>query len=293
MKKKTLLLLLCLLFLALALYSAVQLFLAWQEYSVSDKVYNDLSQFIQIEGTTPPEQNVPQTDPTESTAPHGTTAPTQQETNPEDTAPTTQPAQTEPVEDAIVWPVVDFESLRKINPDVVAWIYIQGTNINYPVVQGWDNDYYLYHLFDNTYNKAGSIFMDYRNDYRLSDTNTVLHGHHMRNQSMFAQITGYTNQSFYDEHPYAMLLTPDGNYLVEFFSGYVADAYGSSWKMRFSSDSEYATWLNETAQKSHFASNVVPTVSDQVVTLSTCTYEYDNARFVVHGILRSAESLDH
>ena len=290
MKRKVILAVLCFIFLSLAIFSGIQLFLAWQEYTVSDRVYDDLSQYIQMDGTNPTKPAEPATEPTE------TTDPGEQNTLPTDTQPTdTQPPEptdthpTEP-ENAVVWPVVDFESLKKINEDVVAWIYIPGTNINYPVVQGADNDYYLYRLVDHTYNKAGSIFMDYRNNGVMNDSNTVFHGHHMRNKTMFAQITGYVEQEFYDAHPYGMLLTPEGNYLVKFFSGYVTDVYSSAWDMRFRSDSEYAAWINEVSGKSYFSADVIPTVDDRMVTLSTCTYEYDNARFVVHGILCPAES---
>ena len=181
--------------------------------------------------------------------------------------------------------------MQDINPDVVGWIYVPGTDINYPVAQGSDNDYYLYRLFDGTYNKAGSIFVDYRNDGALLDENTVLYGHHMRNGSMFAQITGYTDQAFYEAHSYGILLTPDGNYVLEFFSGYVTGTDDTAWKMRFSSESEYAAWLNGIEKKSCFASDVIPALSEQVLTLSACTYEYDNARFVLHGVLRKAEAL--
>lgn len=202
--------------------------------------------------------------------------------------PTTEPTQ-EP-EDAIVWPVVDFESLLEINSDVIGWIYIEGTNINYPVVQGEDNDYYLYRLFDGTYNSSGSIFMDYRNHEDFLDPNTVLHGHHMRNDSMFANITEYKNQSYYDAHPYALLLTPDGNYKLEFFAGYVTGLDSIAWKMRFSSDRDFAAWLDQTIGESCFSSDVVPTAQDRLVTLSTCTYEFENARFVLVGVLRPAET---
>lgn len=289
MTRKVILAVLCLIFLALAIFSGTQLYFAWQEYAVSDRVYDDLSQYIQMDGTNPTKPAAPTTQPAETTAPSDTTAPTDQDTQHDDPqTETTAPQLTEP-EDTVVWPVVDFDALRKINPDVVAWIYIPGTNINYPVVQGADNDYYLYRLFDHTYNKAGSIFADYRNNGVANDDNTVLYGHHMRNQSMFAQITGYTKQEFYEEHTYGMLLTPDGSYLVHFFSGYVTDVYSNAWDRLFYSDGEYADWLNALCRKSYFAADVIPTVSDRVVTLSTCTYEYDNARFVVHGILCPAE----
>lgn len=289
MARKVILAVLCLVFLTVALFSGYQLYLAWQDYAVSDRVYNDLSQYIQIDGTNPTKPAVPTAKPTETEEPSGTTEPADPGTQPEESP--TEPTETQPAEaeDTVVWPVVDFESLQKINSEVVAWIYIPGTDINYPVVQGTDNDYYLYRLFDHTYNKAGSIFADYRNNGVAKDDNTVLYGHHMRNQSMFAQITGYTKQEFYDEHPYAMLMTPDGNYMIKFFSGYVTDVYSNAWDMLFYSDSEYSDWISAVSRKSYFTAAVTPTVRDRMVTLSTCTYEYDNARFVVHGILCPAE----
>ena len=291
MKRKTILLLLALIFLSLAIYSGWQLFAAWREYSEGEQFYDDLSQFVQMDvpATTAPTAAVtePPTEATEQTEQATDPVPSETEelgqnetTEPETTAPT------EPEEEPIVWPVVDFEALWEINSDVVAWIYIPGTNINYPVVCGSDNDYYLYRLIDGTYNNAGSIFMDYRNDIDFSDENTVLYGHNMQNQSMFAHLARYTSQSFYDQHPYGMLMTPEGNYLVEFFSGYVTDVYDVSWDIRFSSGSEYSAWLHEIATQSYFSSEVSPTAWDRILTLSTCTFDYDNARFVLHGVLR-------
>ena len=282
MKRKNILMLLCLLFLCLALYSGYQLFLAWQEYAVSEKVYDELSQFVQFE-TTLPKTTEPTTVPTDPEDPTETAA-APATTEPEETAMPTEPVATEA--DDILWPVVDFESLQAINPDVVGWIYIPGTDINYPVVRGDDNDEYIYRLFDGTYNKAGSIFMDYRNNSAFFDKNTVLYGHHMRNGTMFAQLTEYADQAFYEAHPYGMLVTPNGNYLVEFFSGYVTNLEATAWKMRFSSDSDYSVWLDGIARKSYFTTDVIPLQSEQVLTLSTCTYDYDNARFVLHGVLR-------
>ena len=296
MKRESILILLILLLVCLAVYSGYQLFAEWQEYTAGEQFYDDLSQLVQMDTTkvTIPteEATVPPTEATEPTEKEINTTPTEIEapaleetTEPETTEPeTTELTETE--EEPIVWPGVDFESLQEINSDVVAWIYIPGTNINYPVVCGSDNDYYLYRLIDGSYNKAGSIFMDYRNDENLSDDNTVLYGHNMQNKSMFAHITKYTDQSFYDKHPRGMLMTPDGNYWVEFFSGYVTDVYDSSWDLRFSSDSKFSAWLRQIATRSYFSAMVFPTAGDRILTLSTCTFDYDNARFVLHGVLR-------
>lgn len=283
MKQKTILLLLCVVFLGIAAFAGYQLVVELQEYAVGERVYNDLSQYIQIPSTVPPETIEPTAATTENDPP------LENETHPPAMEVTEPLKPTRAPQEQIAWPVVDFVALQKINPDVVAWIYIPDTNINYPVVQGTDNDYYLNHLADGTWNKAGSIFIDYRNDSDFSDRNTVLYGHNMRNLSMFAQITNYVSQDYYEAHPYAMIMTPDGNYLLKFFSGYVTDVNGAAWKRDFSTDSEYSLWLDRLIEKCYFACEVLPTTSDRVVTLSTCTYEFENARFVLHGVLRPAK----
>lgn len=270
MKRKIPLLMLCLTFLGIAGYSGYQLMMEWQEYKAGEEAYDSLSQYIQLaeplpqvtEQNGPPREEIPAGEPTADTMP----------TDPQ-------------VTDLTVWPVVDFVSLQAINPDVVAWIYLEGTVINYPVVQGPDNSKYLHRLVDGTYNGAGSIFMDYRNLSDLTDRNTILYGHHMKNKTMFAPIANYKEQSYYEEHPTCLILTPEGNYKLEFFAGYVANLNGDAWKLEFESDEEYGGWLEQAVASSTFQSTISPTTQDRVVTLSTCSYEYDDARYVLLGIL--------
>lgn len=268
MKRKIPLILLSLLFLSITGYFGTRLYLEWNEYRDGEKTYEQLAQYVQLEAP-------PATEP----SPPKEEANTEQETLPDETEPTQEPDDTN-------WPVVDFDALLAINPDVVAWIYIEGTNVNYPVVQGGDNSYYLKHLMDGTYNGAGTIFLDYRNESDLSDRNSVFYGHHMKNGTMFRQITQYKDQSFYDAHPVCLILTPNGNYRLEFFAGYVSDMNSQAWKLEFASDEEYAQWLEDAISKSTFTGTVEPAAQDRVVTLSTCTYEYDDARFVLVGVLK-------
>ncbi len=181
-------------------------------------------------------------------------------------------------------PQVDFAALQSINPDMVGWIIIEGTNINYPVVQGADNQYYLRHLFTGEYNVSGCIFLDSRNASGFTDWHSILYGHHMGNGTMFNDLTDYKEQSFFDSHPSALLLTPNGNYRIDFFSGYVVDVKADAWQMNFGTD-EFAAWLQKVKGKSLFQSDVIPEPTDKVLTLSTCSYEFDNARFVLHGVL--------
>lgn len=185
----------------------------------------------------------------------------------------------------VEWPEADFEALKEINPDVVAWLYIDGTQVNYPIVKGEDNDYYLYRSFKGTRNSAGCLFLDYRNSDSFTDLHANIYGHHMNNGSMMAGIVKYKNQDFFDEHPYGMLVTPDANYLIEFYSGFIANGYDDAWQVKFTSYSDYEAWLDKTVSRSLFTGNSVPCRNDQILTLSTCTYEFYDARFVLNGIL--------
>ena len=187
-----------------------------------------------------------------------------------------------------VQPIIDFDELSVINGDVVAWIRLDDSEIDYPVVRGENNDYYLNHLFNHQYNSSGCIFLDYRNHVDFSDKNSVIYGHHMKNGSMFAGITKYKNQAFYDEHPVFHLYTPQANYEIEIFAGYVADVRDNAWDVDFIDEADFSGWIDEQIQKSMFHSDVTPSAKDKIVTLSTCSYEFDNAKFVIFGVLRNS-----
>lgn len=261
MKRKLPLILLCLLFLGITGYFSARFFGEWNEYRAGEKAYEALAQHIYLEPTAAPREDPESPEISPSEIPGEET---------ENTA----------------LPVVDFDALLEINPDVVAWIYIEGTNISYPVVQGQDNSYYLNHLIDGTVNGAGAIFLDYRNEKDLSDRNSVFYGHHMNNGTMFNQITAYKDQSFYDAHPAGLVITPGGCYRLEFFAGYITDMNSQAWKMEFASDEEYRLWLEQAISRSAFTAALKPEARDRVVTLSTCTYEYNDARFVLVGVMK-------
>ncbi|MBR2740700.1 MAG: class B sortase [Oscillospiraceae bacterium] len=180
----------------------------------------------------------------------------------------------------------NFASLREINGDVVGWIEIAGTALNYPVTQCSNNDYYLNHLFTGEYNICGCPFLDYRTSSGFDSRNNIIYGHRMNDGSMFTCIQNYSSQSFYNNNPTATLYTPTGTYVIEFFSGYVSAARGEPWKVTFSSDDAFQQWHDNLIEKSDFTSDVSFSVSDCVVTLSTCSHAFENARYVLHGVLR-------
>lgn len=271
MKRKLLLSLLCLVFLGITGYSGTQLCRQWNEQRAGKEAYEALNQYVQLEAAPAPREEKP--------APVAL-----RDAAPEETAPTEIP-------DDTLWPQVDFAALQEINPEVAAWIYIEGTNINYPVFQGTDNRYYLKHLIDGTYHSAGSLFIDYRNAPDFSDRHTVIYGHNMRNgTTMFAQLMHYKEQAFYDEHPTCLIVTPQGKFKIRFFAGYITDLNSQAWKLSFGSDGEYALWLEEAIEKSVFTGSITPTPQDRIVTLSACTYEFTDARFVLLGVVTEALS---
>jgi sortase B len=185
------------------------------------------------------------------------------------------------------WPELDYDMLITANPEFSAWLICVGTNINYPVVQGTDNSYYLTHMFNSNYGKAGTPFIDVNNSPNFIDRNTIIYSHNMRNHSMFWTLTQYKYQWFYDSHQTMRLLTRDGNYIIELFAGHVSlPGRDNSWQIDFSSDEEFSEWLQIHIGMSTFVSNGVEvTAQDKIVTLSTCSYETDNARYVVYGKL--------
>ena len=182
-------------------------------------------------------------------------------------------------------PNVDFAALSRINPDIVGWLYCEGTQINYPVVQGGDNTYYLDHLFDGTQNANGCLFLDSRVDASFSSVHSIIYGHHMRSGAMFAALDGYKRQSFYDAHPAMLLITPDATYEVRLFAAYVADPSEDAWEVSFANDGEIQAWIDAAIARSTFTSDVKPTPGDRLLTLSTCSYEFGDARFVVVGVM--------
>ena len=180
---------------------------------------------------------------------------------------------------------VDFDTLKASNSDVIGWIYGEDTIIDYPVVQADDNSYYLRRMLNGKYNKNGTIFMDYRNSSDLSDFHTIIYGHNMKNNAMFGTLTEYASQEYYDKHPVLWLLTPDKNYQIELIGGFITPADSEIYSFPTTVEGRDKL-ISIVCKKSNFKSEVEICPEDRIVTLSTCTYEYDDARYVLTGVLR-------
>ena len=183
---------------------------------------------------------------------------------------------------------IDFKELEIINSDIVGWIMIDGTQVNYPIVQGNDNSYYLNHSYDKKWNSLGSVFMDYQSSKDFSDLNTFIYGHHSKNGSMFGELYKYMNYDFYNEHPSFEIYTPNGNYIVEIFSVYLDDANSDSYNQKFSSLENYVSYINLIKDKSNYKTNIEVSMNDKIITLYSCSHEANSSksdRYYIHGKL--------
>lgn len=199
-----------------------------------------------------------------------------EEAESESTEPTL-PAETAPVE-------VDFVTLLETNSDVVGWLYCPDSQINLPLVQGTDNAKYLHTRLDGTGSASGTLFLDYQNAGNFSDVNTVIYGHNMKNGTMFAGLLKYWSEDYYDTHPDMWLLTPGGDYRVELLAGFVT--YANAPIYAIDAEPEEVVELVENAMaQSSFRTGAELSPEDRFLTMSTCSYEFDEARYVIIGRL--------
>lgn len=181
--------------------------------------------------------------------------------------------------------VVDWKALKKVNSDVQGWLYQKGTVINYPVVQGTDNDTYLHTRFDKQWSGGGTLFVDCRMEKDFKGFNSIIYGHHMKDGSMFRSIRGYTKEDgYYDKHKTLELATPHGNYHLVVFSAFITKATDEdTYKMTYD-EADKQAYIDRAWERSELPitkDSVDVTKNDRLVTLSTCAYDYEEARYIV------------
>lgn len=181
---------------------------------------------------------------------------------------------------------INLESLREVNPDVVGWILIPDTVINYPIMQGTDNDYYLNHTWDGKRYAVGSIFLEYLCNSDLTDFHTIIYGHNMNDGSMFASLREYRNQEYWEEHPYVYIRSDQGVYRYEIFSSYLAKVNSNTYGIGFSSENTKIWFLDQILTDSVIDTGVEPEHTDRVLTLSTCSGSGHTTRWVIHARLK-------
>ncbi len=185
---------------------------------------------------------------------------------------------------------VDFSSLKEINSHTIGWLQVLGTNINYPFVQANDNDYYLTHAFDDSYNSAGWVFMDYRNRVQAEEKNTIIYAHGRYDQTMFGSLKNIMYSSWVNDsnNHIVRISTEYENTLWQVFSVYRILTTNDYIQTEFSSDEEYLTFLQMLKNRSAYSFPANVSKNDRILTLSTC-YN-DNEKVVLHAKLIKKEN---
>ena len=187
---------------------------------------------------------------------------------------------------------VDFDALLEINPDTIAWIrFDEPSIINYPVVKSADNNEYLTKTFAENDNKLGAIFMDMRNSSDFSDRNTIIYGHHLNvSPEMFSRLHLYEDEEFCREHPNFYIYTPDGSvrtYTV--FSAGIVNAAANNYDVEFASDEEFEQYIELCRESSNYQVDVEVNAQSQILSLSTCTGDQRDERFLLQGVLTAVD----
>lgn len=180
---------------------------------------------------------------------------------------------------------IDLAALREVNPDVLGWIRIPDTKIDYPLMRGADNDFYLNHTWKKTPNSVGSIFLEQLNSIDLMDYNTIIYGHNMNNGSMFAGLQDYAMPDYWKDHPYVYVLTDAGVYRYEVFAFFRAEVDSLTYGLNPQQDDTKEDFLKLSLENSWIDTGIKPALTDRILTLSTCAGSNYDYRYVVQARL--------
>ena len=178
---------------------------------------------------------------------------------------------------------IDFDALREINPDIVGWIYYESTDINYPIVKGSDNDYYLHITFENTWSVGGTLFVDAITEAPFEQFNTIVYGHHMQDGSMFGDIKKLKDTDYCKAHPQLELITPEGKYHLRIcaFLNQPSDSAVYTTNFHDETGAMQQQYIDMLRSLSSYVTTEPMTPDDRLVILSTCAYEYQDARYML------------
>ena len=180
----------------------------------------------------------------------------------------------------------DLQALQEVNGDVIGWFYIPDTEISYPLLKSKDNNEYLKLTWDLQYSRAGSIFMEQRSSTDFSDFHTLIYGHNLQDGKMFSPLMNYREQEYFDGHPVIYIATCDKILRYEVFAAYIADVVSDSYRLVFEDDGRKQSVIDFYLDKSEAESDIVPTVEDKILSLSTCTgWGNNDIRCIVHAVL--------
>lgn len=181
------------------------------------------------------------------------------------------------------------DSLRQTNPDVVGWIWIPDTPVDYPVVQGSDNSFYLSHTWDKQRNGSGAIFLEATNQKDMTEFHTIVYGHNMRNGSMFGSLRKYSSREYWQTHPYVYLLTETGAFRYEIYASYLARVDGMTYQLKQQKEETREAFAQFTKESSEADTGITPAPTDRILTLSTCSGMGYTTRWVIHARLPMIE----
>lgn len=184
----------------------------------------------------------------------------------------------------------DWKKLQESNPDIIGWIYIPDTVINYPIVQSKDNSYYLNHSSLKDVNTIGAIFLDFNASSDLSDFHSIIYGHSVINSSaMFSQIKEFCDEDFFKEHPYLYLLTPEQNYRCDIVALTKTTSESFLYQIGFSGAEDQEAFLERMMSEASLSRETDDlSADDSIVTLSTCDIAYgldSDKRILLHARL--------
>ena len=184
---------------------------------------------------------------------------------------------------------INLAALRAVNPDVVGWVRIPDTKIDFPLMQGQDNDFYLNHTWNKEPNSVGSVFLEHQNSADLTDYNTIIYGHNMNDGAMFADLELFSLQKFWKEHPFVYILSDAGVYRYEIFAFFQAEIESLTYGMNPQRDDTKEKFLNLALDKAWFDTGIRPPITDRILTLSTCSGANYDYRYVVQARLPMVE----